>query len=334
MRRRAARARGRLACCAWPADGAAGTRRPACPCSRRQHYHHHCLPPVRSAAYRCPGADVRQPFYPAHPARMPLLMLHNVFLVTRSLLLAYWFAAAAAASAPAAGYSGASCTVPLVASAALNNYNLIVHEPWRGVPEPCAGGRDGERWNFISLNFAGAVEGVQFDRYGGLWFAGVELLRTTTPEPATGVDRGGTHWSISKDITDYASLFAHATAGVTKSSLTIPNTVTDVYTGTQYIRVTATFHMADRPSPTPPPTIIPLLDPTANPWAITGLTNTSAPLQRPIALSSAHAGRVKRLYLDIYASNHGGSEEFWCKCTPDILFFRISGACRAVDSVL
>jgi hypothetical protein len=33
--------------------------------------------------------------------------------------------------------------------------------------------------------------------------------------------------------------------------------------------------------------------------------------RRPFALSHAHAGKVKRLYLDIYASNHGGSEEFW-----------------------
>ena len=183
-------------------------------------------------------------------------------------------------SAPTAGYSGASCTVPLIANAALNNYNLVVHEPWRGVPAACAGGDAGERWNFITLDFEGAVEGVQFDRYGGLWFAGVELLRTTTPEPATGVDHGGTHWSISKDITDYAYIFAHATIGSTNTSLTIPNTVTSVYTGTQYIRVTATFHMADHPALTPPPTIIPLLDPTASPWSIMGLTNISQPLQR------------------------------------------------------
>eukprot|EP01048_Picozoa_sp_COSAG05_P041772 COSAG05_NODE_22179_length_266_cov_1.179641_1_plen_75_part_01 len=64
----------------------------------------------------------------------------------------------------------------------------------------------------------------------------------------------------------------------------------------RYIRVTATFHMADRPSLTAPKTVIPLQDPTANPWAITGLTNISLPLQRPFALSAAQAGRVKRLY--------------------------------------
>lgn len=204
--------------------------------------------------------------------------------------------------------------MPLIASAALNNYNLVVHEPWRGVPAACAGGAGGERWDFISLDFEGSVAGAQFDRYGGLWFAGVALLRTTTPEPATGVDHGGTTWSIQKDITDYAQAFASASVGGAhgaNTSLTIPNTVTDVYTGTEYIRVTATFHMADRPAATPPPTILPLLDPTADPWSITGLTNASHPLHRPFALSKAHAGKVKRLYLDVYASNHGGSEEFW-----------------------
>ncbi len=219
--------------------------------------------------------------------------------------------AAPGPSAPTAGYSGARCSVPLVANAALNNYNEVVHEAWRGVPAACDGGSHGERWDFITLDFEGAVEGVQFDRYGGLWFAGVELLRTTTPEPATGVDHGGTHWSIEKDITDYAYLFAHAVVGDTNASLTIPNTVTNVYTGTLYIRVTVTFSMADATATAVPPLVLPLLDPTASPWSITGLTNTSQPLHRPFALSSAHAGKVKRLYLDIFLSNHGGSEEFW-----------------------
>jgi hypothetical protein len=198
----------------------------------------------------------------------------------------------------------------LIANAALNNYNLVVHEPWRGVPTACSGGTHGEMWDYVTLEFDGAVAGVQFDRYGGLWFAGVELLRTTTPEPATGVDHGGTTWSIKKDITDYASLFA-APAGSVNTSLTIPNTVTAVYTGTQYIRVTVTFHVAMKGEPKRPPTVLPLLDLTANPWSITGLTNTSKPLVRPVALHSEHAGRVKRLFLDVYASNHGGSEEFW-----------------------
>jgi hypothetical protein len=212
-------------------------------------------------------------------------------------------------SAPSAGDSGASCTVPLIASAALDHYNLVVHEPWRGVPAEC-GGTSSDKWDYITLQFDGQVAGVQFDRFGGLWFAGVELLRTTTPEPATGVSHGGTSWSIRKDITDYASLFALAANSV-NTSLSVPNVVTDVYTGTEYIRVTATFHLRTRGEVKQPMQVVPLLDPSSSPWSITGLTNTSQPLLRPIALTPSHAGRVKRMYLDVYASNHGGSEEFW-----------------------
>ena len=215
-------------------------------------------------------------------------------------------------AAPAA--AGAECTVELIRHAALDGYNQIVREPWRGVPPECPGGQRGERWRHIVLRFQGEVEGVQFDRFGGLWFAGVPLLRTTTPEPATGVRGGGTTWAIEKDISDYASLFTAAPASA-NTSLTIPNVVTNTYTGIQYIRVTATFHSAppavsDEALP-PPPTVLPLLDPTANPWGITGLTNASHPLRRPLALASAQAGRVKRAWLDIVLSNHGGSEEFW-----------------------
>jgi hypothetical protein len=43
----------------------------------------------------------------------------------------------------------------------------------------------------------------------------------------------------------------------------------------------------------------------------TGKVYEESVSRRPFALSHAHAGKVKRLYLDVYASNHGGSEEFW-----------------------
>jgi hypothetical protein len=85
----------------------------------------------------------------------------------------------------------------------------------------------------------------------------------------------GTHWSISKDISDYASLFL-APAGGANASLTIPNTVTAVYTGVQYIRATATFHSVSASAgATIPPVVLPLLDPAESPWDITGLKNAS-----------------------------------------------------------
>ena len=65
-----------------------------------------------------------------------------------------------------------------------------MQEPWAGVPTACNGGEHGENWDLIVLEFNGNVAGVQFDRFGAMWFGGVELLRTTTPEPATGTLAG------------------------------------------------------------------------------------------------------------------------------------------------
>ena len=114
---------------------------------------------------------------------------------------------AAPAPRPASGHA-VSCTVPLITNASLDSYDLVVTEAWVGVPDTCAsgGGGHGAGWDLVTLRFQGSVAGVQFDRFGALWFAGVELLRTTTPEPATGI-RAGTHWDIEHDVTDYARLF-------------------------------------------------------------------------------------------------------------------------------
>ena len=215
---------------------------------------------------------------------------------------------------PTAGES-VSCTVPLISSAALDGYGLTVSESWRGVPTECSGGRGGENWDLIVLEFNGNVAGVQFDRFGALWFAGVELLRTTTPEPATGVD-AGTHWKIEKDVTDYAALFATA-PGAANTTVAIPNVITSVYTGVEYVTASLTFYSDARrrrqrdAAARLPPTVLPVADPTANFMSIMALTNETIGLNHSVALPAHVAGKVKRAYLDVYSSNHGGSEEFW-----------------------
>ena len=56
----------------------------------------------------------------------------------------------------------------------------------------------------IVLELEGAVAGVQYDRFGGLFLGGVELLRLTTPEPSrTGIRCGrATSW-LSASILHY-----------------------------------------------------------------------------------------------------------------------------------
>ncbi|CAE7202752.1 unnamed protein product, partial [Symbiodinium necroappetens] len=61
----------------------------------------------------------------------------------------------------------------------------------RSISESC--------WSQVVLMFDGHVRGVQFDRFGAVWFRGVELLRTTTPEPSP----SGIEWHVERDITDF-----------------------------------------------------------------------------------------------------------------------------------
>jgi hypothetical protein len=152
------------------------------------------------------------------------------------------------------------------------------------------------------------VAGVQFDRAGALWLGGVELLRTTTPEP----DAPGISWAVDRDLTEYSALF-YAPSNAT---LQIPNTVNDQYTGVIYISAKLVFFpaseatddpAADNPKAVWADAVIPLAPPPAssNPWgsmAIAGTTPRTVPLQFPRV-------DVTEAQLDLYASGHGGSTE-------------------------
>lgn len=70
------------------------------------------------------------------------------------------------------------CDVVLIPSTNLTGYNQIVSHSYS--PPDCLS----ENASTGVLELSGSVgPGVQFDRYGAFWFGGVELLRTTTPEP-------------------------------------------------------------------------------------------------------------------------------------------------------
>lgn len=74
--------------------------------------------------------------------------------------------------------------VVIVADAQLSSYNQLFTSPFN-LKKPFDPVKDIER---VVLELHGAVAGVQFDRFGGLFLGGVELLRLTTPEPSpTGI---------------------------------------------------------------------------------------------------------------------------------------------------
>lgn len=193
----------------------------------------------------------------------------------------------------------------------LTAYGQVAQSLYRGLPA-CAGDLDSV--TMIVLDWEGSVSGVQFDRYGALWLGGVELLRTTTPEPD---GPSGIQWRIEKDLSQYRPLFARKSMN---ASLSIPNTVTPVYSGIEQITVTLSFcrgHRADH-SPVPANVVQPLGDPTAgvasgvSPWTVMGLSGNQT-RQMQIALPVPNANRA---VIDVMASGHQ-CEEFWYTNVPN-----------------
>ena len=170
-------------------------------------------------------------------------------------------------------------------------------------------------WDRVVVELTGAVAGVQYDRAGALWFAGVELLRVTTPEP----DSDGIRWQVRRDVSDYRAIF-QASANAT---LAIPNTVDSTYTGALNMSGALHFSKANSGSDGPPPAdaVFPLLDAAsaANPWGAMTLntwTNSTFKLPRRDAIRGT---------LEIFASGHA-CEEFWYTNVPDA-YTNATGMC-------
>jgi hypothetical protein len=86
------------------------------------------------------------------------------------------------------------CRLVLFQNAALNQYSRTLNFSYS--PPTCLPSAPPVK---IILEVAGRVKGVQYDRAGALWLGGVELLRTTTPEPT----ESGVQWSVERDVSTY-----------------------------------------------------------------------------------------------------------------------------------
>ncbi|MGW3463690.1 peptide-N4-asparagine amidase, partial [Streptomyces olivaceoviridis] len=109
--------------------------------------------------------------------------------------------------------------------------------PYRGAYTPPKG--CGDRWSKVVLRLDGEVKGRQYDRLGYLHVGGVEILRTSTPEPSP----DGIAWHVEKDVTRYSDTFRTAQ----DVEMLIGNVVDDTYTGVIDVHVTLTFY-AGRPT--------------------------------------------------------------------------------------
>ncbi|MEW2135828.1 peptide-N4-asparagine amidase [Streptomyces sp. NPDC005409] len=161
--------------------------------------------------------------------------------------------------------------------------------PYRGSyapPEAC-GASD---WAKVVLRLDGKVKGRQYDRLGHLSLGGVEILRTSTPQPSP----DGITWSVEKDVSRYRDTLSRPQP----VEMLIGNVVNDTYTGVIDVKVTLTFYAAEGATPPAsdtPDRVLPLATP-----SVTVPRNT------------------ERLLAEVYATGSGGGcEEYWYMTTPD-----------------
>ena len=132
----------------------------------------------------------------------------------------------------------------IIHSAALHSSNELWIEPYQYADSNI--NNDIER---IILKYEGSISGIQYDRYGAVWISGIELLRTTTPEP-TGVENETISWTVTKDVTEYASLLLGEQQDDKKeevyAAVSIPNTVNKEYTGVIHVNCTLSFYTSKK----------------------------------------------------------------------------------------
>ncbi|MFR9792767.1 peptide-N4-asparagine amidase [Streptomyces sp. MB22_4] len=160
--------------------------------------------------------------------------------------------------------------------------------PYKGTYTPPRG--CGDRWSKVVLRLDGTVKGRQYDRLGYLHVGGVEILRTSTPEPSP----DGIAWHVEKDVTRYSDTFR----GPRDVEMLIGNVVDDTYTGVIDVDVTLTFY-AGSPAERTPDRVLTLAD-TPDGTTLTAPRNS------------------ERIVAEVYATGSGGGcEEFWYLTVAD-----------------
>ncbi|MET7778783.1 peptide-N4-asparagine amidase [Streptomyces mirabilis] len=185
------------------------------------------------------------------------------------------------AAPPVAKPATKSCAVT-VAEAQFRDFT-----PYRGTYTPPSG--CGDRWSKVVLRLDGKVKGRQFDRLGYLHFGGVEIFRTSTPEPSP----DGIEWSVEKDVTRYSDTFRRGG----DVEMLIGNVVDDTYTGVLDVKVTLTF------------------------YAQGGAVKSAGIPDRVLTLQDGTLTTPRnseRIVAEVYATGSGGGcEEYWYLTVPD-----------------
>ncbi|MFI5617096.1 peptide-N4-asparagine amidase [Streptomyces sp. NPDC051567] len=166
--------------------------------------------------------------------------------------------------------------------------------PYRGsyAPPTRCGPAD---WSTVVLRLDGTVKGRQYDRLGHLSLGGVEILRTSTPQPSP----DGITWSVEKDVTRYRDTLARPQP----VEMLIGNVVNETYTGVIAVKVTLTFYAAAGRAGAP-----------ASP-AASEIPDRVLPLTSPSVTTPRN---TERIVAEVYATGSGGGcEEYWYMTTPE-----------------
>ncbi len=154
-------------------------------------------------------------------------------------------------------------------------------------------------WSMVVLDWNGSVKGRQFDRLIGVWIGGVEILRSTTPEPSP----EGIKWHIEKDVSQYAPVLNQPQTVV----VDLGNVVNDTFTGIFDTTLDLSFYATGDGSPPAghPDQVIPISTGSQGAaWFF--LTNPSQAASKPLNFPT----NLARVRLEVYASPHA-CEEFW-----------------------
>ncbi|MFI6335135.1 peptide-N4-asparagine amidase [Streptomyces sp. NPDC050535] len=231
--------------------------------------------------------------------RIIMSMLAGATLVASTLLGAGPASAAEFAAPPAefgTDWHDPLTAAPPVAKPGTRSCEITVAQaqfrdftPYRGnytPPEGC-----GDRWSKVVLRLEGNVKGRQYDRLGYLHIGGVEVFRTSTPQPSP----DGIEWSVEKDVTRYSDTL-RAEQPV---EMLIGNVVDDTYTGIIDVEVTLTFYAAEGAA-------------------------KSATVAAPDRVLTLEDGALitprnsERIVAEVYATGSGGGcEEYWYLTVPD-----------------
>lgn len=188
------------------------------------------------------------------------------------------------AAPPITAPPGPSCSSTIV-DHGFDNYDVYAHD----YPASCPG-----PWSKVVLRLDGSVAGRQYDRLGWLTMGGVEIFKTSTPEPSP----AGIRWSVEKDVTAYSALFRTPQT----VNMYLGNTVDGTYTGVLNIKVTLTFYAAPRPAATADD-VLPLAGPHTDGQDLAGTLTVPR--------------NTERLLAEVYATGSGGGcEEFWYLTAP------------------